>query len=761
MTRDLPPGAYERLLAAGEPLRDAPAAGAIDLERYELRGELGRGGMGVVHDAWDRELGRPVALKVLTQGANLSGSARQRFLREARAAARLVHPHIATVYDATPDAIAMQRVDGVTLDARAWDEPRELVPLVRDAALAIHYAHGEGIVHRDVKPANLMVEAGDRPHVYVMDFGLVKERAVKSSLSLSGGVVGTPAYMAPEQAAGRGGDVGPRTDVYGLGATLYACLAGGPPFEAEDVLQLLRSVADDEPRPLRTRAPAVDRDLATIVAKCMEKDPARRYASALALASDLQRWLDGEPVEARPASLAYRLRRYVSRRQGAFVAGLAAAGVAALIAAPLVMNARERRIAAESQRALVDRVFSLSDVVQTALREAGSARASGVGHEQTAFEILEAAVGECQAFLAERADVAHPWFFLGELRRAQGRHDEALVAFDRAAELRDDLERLPYERGLALAALVCASEPYPDEPPHPERAEWRRRAIEDLTRALRDEPAAATTEWHFARGQLAWLRGDLEGAVEALKESIEMDALFRDAHFALSRVYLATGDDELAWRHSVITSDLVRGLRPAYLVRGPTGDSPRPERELLTLSGIPELLFDFNLLLHVEPDDATAYGLRGQVQLRRALRAQAQGASFELHTGLEIAAREFSSALTVRPELAAALVNRGACRVQLARVLKSRGDDERARQLLQGAVGDYDAAVRLEPDLAVAWFDRALARLQRAGLAQVAMHPSARRERESARSDARRALELAGDDHPWRWRFEALVAELG
>ena len=141
-----------------------------------------------------------------------SRAARQRFLREARAAAKLVHPHIATVYDATPEAITMQHIEGETL-AEAHLDSRTLALLVHDAALAIHFAHGEGIVHRDLKPANLMLENRKRPHVYVMDFGLVKERAGVSTLSVSGAVVGTPSYMAPEQAAARTHDVGPTTDV--------------------------------------------------------------------------------------------------------------------------------------------------------------------------------------------------------------------------------------------------------------------------------------------------------------------------------------------------------------------------------------------------------------------------------------------------------------------------------------------------------------------------------------------------------------------
>ncbi len=302
----LPRHALERLYDVGKPLCAEGGLDAVDLGRYQLGRELGRGGMGVVYEAHDPELGRRVALKVLSRAAGLSTEARLRFAREAKAAAQLTHPNIAAVYDATPEAIAMQLIDGVALSALAGTDPRDLSELVRDAALAVHTAHQQGIVHRDLKPANLMVErrAGQRPHVYVMDFGLAKAADLDASLSSSGGVLGTPHYMAPEQAAGRGAEVDARSDVYSLGATLFSVLAGRPPFEGDDVYEVLRRTVEEEPPDVRRLAPAVDGDLATIVAKCLRKEPEARYPSALALASDLDRWLRGEPVVARPVSAA-------------------------------------------------------------------------------------------------------------------------------------------------------------------------------------------------------------------------------------------------------------------------------------------------------------------------------------------------------------------------------------------------------------------------------------------------------------------------
>jgi len=764
-TPRLTPRAIERLLAAAAPLRERPDVGALDLERYELGEVLGRGGMGIVYAAFDRELGRRVALKVLSRPAGMRDSARQRFLREAKAAARLSHPHIATVYDATPEAIAMQRVDGETLSEAGTLDPRRLAELVRDAALAIHFAHGEGVVHRDLKPGNLMVErSSDRAHVYVMDFGLAKELAVDSSLSISGSVVGTPGYMAPEQAAGRGQEVGPQTDVYGLGATLYACLAGRPPFEGEDVYALLRSVVEEEPRPLAALVPRVDPDLATIVEKCMAKEPAQRYPSALALASDLDRWLRGEPIQARPPSLVYRLRRFVSRRQGAIAVGVAAAGVALLAALPFVIHARGRRAAAERERELADSLFELSRRVQTALSEARETRQSGVGHELGAFHILEGAIADCRAALAQ-TEVGYVRFFLGRLLAAQGRFDEALVALDRAGELRPDIQGLPRERGLVLAALFRDAVPVFGETPPAELETWRARALADLERSLAGEPSVPTADWIFAEGQRAWMAGDLEAAIEKHREVVEMDVAHQEAHLSLARLYSLADRVELAMRHSVIASDLMRGHRPAYVaggnVRSSSGEPLLPDRELLPLEGLRELLVDFNLLLQIEPGDANTFGLRGQVRLRQAVRASRKGNRDGALENLEMAVREYDACLTVDPSHAAALVNRGVCNAHLARLLGAGPGPECARRALEGARADLDRALELDPALAVAHFDRALLRLRRSQIAQLAFDAEgARTEREKARADARAALLAAGEEHPWGWRFEELVEEL-
>jgi hypothetical protein len=260
----------------------------------------------------------------------------EQLMREARAQARVEHPHVCKVFEVSPEGdrpfICMQLIDGETLERAAPGlGPRALASLLADVADGVEAAHRLGIVHRDIKPGNIMVERspGGEPHAYVMDFGLARDVAT----TLSHGVVGTPAFMAPEQARGDAHEIGPRTDVSGLGATLFAALTGEPPFDGTSVMQVLAAVVEREPPRLRARLPGAPPALELIVATCLAKDPARRYASAGALSADLRRYLAEAPIEARPPSLRDRLARRVRRRLPLVLAGavLAAAATAAVV----------------------------------------------------------------------------------------------------------------------------------------------------------------------------------------------------------------------------------------------------------------------------------------------------------------------------------------------------------------------------------------------------------------------------------------------
>lgn len=272
---------------------------------YEILGELGRGGMGVVYRARQVGLGRVVALKMILAGSYAGEALLTRFRLEAEAIARLQHPHIVQIYEIGEHEgcpfFSLEYVAGGSLAAKLKGTPqpsREAAELVSTVAAGIHAAHAQGIVHRDLKPANILLTPDGTPKI--TDFGLAKNLEEETEYTATGDVLGTPSYMAPEQASGLISSIGPATDVYALGAILYELLAGRPPFRSSTVLETLEQVRTQEPLAPSRLQPSTSRDLETICLKCLEKDPRRRYSTAAQLADDLQRFLGGEPVLARP-----------------------------------------------------------------------------------------------------------------------------------------------------------------------------------------------------------------------------------------------------------------------------------------------------------------------------------------------------------------------------------------------------------------------------------------------------------------------------
>jgi WD40 repeat protein len=343
--------------AAGPPPPQRPDALAT-LPGYRVLEEIGRGGLGVVYRAVQESVGRVVALKVVLAGAHADAAHRARLQQEALAAGRLSHPHIVTLYEAGEHAglpyLAMELVAGPSL-ARLLGagplRPADAARLAEPLARALHHAHAQGVVHRDLKPANVLLAARGftesalakpqaaepKPQAAewipkITDFGLAKLLDNAESTP-SGALMGTPSYMAPEQAEGRNRSIGPASDVYALGAVLYEMLTGRAPFRAATPLDTLMLVIGQDPVPPRRLQPGVPAALETICLKCLDKDPARRYASALELADDLARFQRGEPIRARPQPAWRRALRWARRRPGAAAAVLAViVGLAASVA---------------------------------------------------------------------------------------------------------------------------------------------------------------------------------------------------------------------------------------------------------------------------------------------------------------------------------------------------------------------------------------------------------------------------------------------
>lgn len=293
-----------------EPADDGPP----DLRGYEIRKELGRGGMGVVYEALQTDLGRLVAIKMILN-SSASTEEKSRFVKEGEAVARFHHPNIVQIFEIGEHAgrpyFSLEYVDGGNLEERLEEKPlpwREACQLLSTVSQAMQAAHARGIVHRDLKPANILLSKDGAPKI--ADFGIAK-RLDAADQTQVGRILGTPNYMSPEQAKGRTDLVGPASDIYGLGAILYDCITGRPPFEADNTMTtLLQAIAKEPVEPILLQ-PHIPRDLNIIVLKCLEKAPDKRYSSARELAEDLDRLLAGEPILARPISAAERIKRWM------------------------------------------------------------------------------------------------------------------------------------------------------------------------------------------------------------------------------------------------------------------------------------------------------------------------------------------------------------------------------------------------------------------------------------------------------------------
>jgi tetratricopeptide (TPR) repeat protein len=483
---------------------EAPASRSVPFPSppgYEILGELGRGGMGVVYQAVHRVLKRKLALKMILVGNAASPRQIERFRVEAEAAARLQHANIVPIYDVGEwqgrPFFSLELMDGGTLAewlARGTPEPGEAALLIAVMARAMYYAHQRGVVHRDLKPANVLLglRDGRRPGgtarpalaelvVKVSDFGLAKLLVEgDAGQTETGSVLGTPCYMAPEQAAGRTREVGPASDIYALGAILYECLTGRPPFLGPTPLETARQAIHEEPAPPSRLRPKLPRDLETICLKCLRKDPGQRYLSARELAEDLERFCEGRPIRARPVPPWERLGKWVRRRP----AGAALVAVSGLALAGLVAMT-------------LGHYASLRAAVAAARGEERSARKAEAGaREALAQELFTAAQAaaaredwaEAKAQLFKAQGQLGPEALAGSLR---GRVDDLLDVAQRHLDEQDARQaaRQRYERFRALrdeALIHNTPRPGADDPA--DELKITRRAAEEALRLIGISP---------------------------------------------------------------------------------------------------------------------------------------------------------------------------------------------------------------------------------------------------------------------------------
>ncbi len=725
--------------------------------RYEIRDRAGEGATSVVYRAWDRELGRPVALKLFREIAGFSEVARERFRREVHAAASLSHPNVVTVHDAGSDGgrlyLVMELVDGRPLAARMEEgktPPQDLLRILAKAARGVAAAHQHGIVHRDLKPANILVTSSGDPKVG--DFGLAHLTHSDTDLTRTGATLGTPQYMAPEQVQGRSKEVTPRTDVYALGAILYELLTGQPPHEEPDVVELYRRILNVDPVLPKKLRPSIAADAQTVCLKALEKDPLHRYADAGEFADDLERFLSGEAVRARPGGALSQLWKKLARRR---IAVAIVALVVAVVVGAAATIVRTRQAFAEYQAAYEQGGQSWSKAVQMVRGEAFD--------KAPVQDLLQKAIASYRQSARAYPERTEPWLKIAHCQLLLERGDLAEEAW------REVLTRDPgsfaarYERGKYYLGIYASLRRTPEmllsdgrirlgrlPQESPEAASWRLKGEEDLRKA-KEVKTAEPTELGYLEGLLAYGEGHYDAAGKSLSAYAAANPWDAPALALIGSAFYLAKDFETAIRH---LSQALR-LEPRAAWYKARGDAR------CCLGKLVGALADYDACLQLQPQDV-------EVLCNRAVVLQALGRVEEA----ELAA---GRAIELRPNLARAFNTRGLIRatrrnmdgalqdfqeaafydVTSAEAYNNLANVQATLQDLDQAIRNYDIALSLDPDYAVAFYNRGLA-LETKGLPdKAAENYRASLEREPLNPDPR--YKLAQYLHEAGKRDEAIV----
>jgi serine/threonine-protein kinase len=707
------------------------------LGKYRIDGEIARGGMATVYLAYDTELKRTVALKVLSEAESSPGFIK-RLHQEAALSASLKHPNIISVHDVgiatgprgPEHYICMDLIEGTTLgrmlSGKTYDL-KQVVGTIEQVARAVHYAHEQGIVHRDIKPDNVLLEASGRP--VLTDFGLARTFLFEGTrITRSGTLMGTPAYMAPEQARGDHRNVDERTDLYALGVMLYEAATGTLPFNGTNVVEVCKKIQDEEPPLPRAVRPELDKDLETVILRSMEKEPSRRYGSARELADDLRAWLSGEPIRARRSSWTYRVSKRIRKNRAAYGLG-ACAVLAALVALVFWLASAEQAKRARLEKEAV--LQTMRDTARASLEAALKLRRAG---HNLGMRTLLPPLETAYRGVAERApELAEPDYLMGRMHRALLEDDRALRYQERALGKDRDYGPALYERILLvmkrynrerqkaferLQLSRALSEQFPAAPSteeahrlRPELAQWRKEIFDDARRLLAGAPDE--TQALVVRGILAWYDGNASEGSGLLKNAIQRDADSEEAW-----EILATESSVLAERHSSVqmrdqsrqsveemyTRALARdqGYMPFLFGRGSVrlllgysniglGQDPRK-----WLEGARS---DYTRILVLEPGSSRALERRGVVRLHMGDDRMNRGE--DPLPDYDGALQDLGDYLKAAPGDAHGSFTRGSIRAQRGEALRRSGQDPTKE--FDEADADLSAALKTDPLLVIAW----------------------------------------------------------
>ncbi|HVT57898.1 MAG TPA: serine/threonine-protein kinase [Thermoanaerobaculia bacterium] len=698
-------------------------------DRFELVAFLGEGGMGRVYKAYDRRLGRYVAVKFL-RGDDPDHA--QRFLHEAQAQARVEHEHVCKIYEVGEVQgrlyIAMQYLAGETLmEAGPKMSLDERVEVMRQVCEGIHAAHRLGLVHRDIKPVNILVEreesearAGTRApdraiwRPYVLDFGLARELEAPG-LTQTGFIIGTPAYLAPEQARGGHAGLDSRTDVHALGATLYCLLVGRSPYDGGSALEILQKVLASDPEPPRRIDPSLPADLETIVMKCLEKDPARRYDSARALAEDLGRFLDGEPIAARPPSLTYRLAKK-TRKHRAVVAAGGVAAAAILVFAGLALRTELR---SREQTRLASIFGQEVQYVDELTRRAYGAPLHDIRAEkQEVRERLRA----LQAQVAQAGDAGEGpgHYALGRGLLTLGESEPARAELKRAWDGGYRVPEVAYALGRALGDL------YNQKLEEAERLETGAELVDlehDLALAYRDpaheylqaSQGVRVDSPDYVQALIAFYDGRFEEAEARAEAAFQKVPWLYEAPLLEGEIWVTRAEESRDHGDDAATDNAYRRAEAAYRKAAAIGQSDPRTYEGLAHYGLSRMEWLFRSwqdlrpsfeavktacaqALAIEPDRIDALRRLSNAGKAWATDLMRRNQSAGVNEALAEAARAAIEIIKLRPDSAGGYSSLGLVYLQQARYEARLGYDPLAS--FTAAVRSFEAALPANPNLA-------------------------------------------------------------